>query len=370
MALKVLLLDEGFPSGAHAAIGLRDAGCRVTVLAGTGGGGGHTGRDIAWALAPPVASDAFLEAATRIVRRDGISVVYPVTEPIQRRIWDATPEWAEKVFPATQKWQREVLGDKALLSDFVRARGVRVPAYRVVRSDADIHEAIEELGVPVVVRGVVGRGGSATRIAASRGEALKAADRLRSDGVACFLQRHVCGATCLVGGVFDAGRPVRLYAGEKLDQHPARTGPAIRMRSIAEPALVEAALAVFRATRSSGLASVDFIRDEDGSFLFLELNPRPWGSLTAASEAGVNLFTPLAELLGGESPSADLEYEVGVESTVFPLYLLSRSFWRSGRVAKSLLRDLRGDNGAPWRQVGQAAHLLHRLHRVGRNWPH
>jgi hypothetical protein len=136
-----------------------------------------------------------------------------------------------------------------------------------------------------------------------------------------------------------------------------------------DAALLEVALTVFRELRWTGLASVDFIAASGGRHLFLELNPRPWGSITAAAEAGVDLFTPFAEMLRGRAPTADLAFRPNVESTVFPLYFLSRPFWRRGRALDAAVRDLAGSQGVPWRTVGQATHLLHRLYRVGRNWP-
>ena len=375
MTFTVLLLDEGFMSGAYTALGLRDAGCRVIVLAGTGGRGRYVGRNITFSLAPAPSTAAFLARCDDVVRAEHVDVVYPVTEPIQRVLWDATPRWSDRIVPRIESWQRDLFRDKEKISAFVRERGVPVPASRHVTSDDDAHDAIRTLGLPVVVKGVSGRGGSTTWITGSEGEAMRALRRARDVGVACFFQRYIRGATHLVGGVFDRGRPVRLYAGDKREQYPPRTGPAIRIRSTDDPLLRDTALTLFRVAEVSGIASADFIRDDDGiegaagRFLFLELNPRPWGSIVAAAESGVDLFSPLVQLLRGDSPRADLAFRPGIESTIWPLYLASWPFWRSGRVVRAILRDLRGVPGAPWRTPGQAAHLLHRLYRVGRNWP-
>jgi predicted ATP-grasp superfamily ATP-dependent carboligase len=84
--------------------------------------------------------------------------------------------------------------------------------------------------------------------------------------------------------------------------------------------VVASALRTFESLNISGLASVDFIRRPNGDFAFLEINPRPWGSIGAARDAGVDLFTPLADLLRGTRREPDLAYDVGVSSSVFPLY--------------------------------------------------
>src|SRR5436309_3559890 len=79
-------------------------------------------------------------------------------------------------------------------------------------------------------------------------------------------------------------------------QAPAGRVHGLARRRRAGPA---AALRVFHELRWTGLASADFIRRGCGSYAFLEVNPRPWGSIAAARSAGVDLFTPFAELLVG-----------------------------------------------------------------------
>jgi hypothetical protein len=109
------------------------------------------------------------------------------------------------------------------------------------------------------------------------------------------------------------------------------------------------------------------IRASDGRTLLLEINPRPWGSIGAARDAGVDLYGPFAELLRGERPAPKLEYRIGVESNVFPLTLLSASAWRSGNALSSTVREIRDREGV-WHPRRQALHLAHRLTRVARNW--
>jgi predicted ATP-grasp superfamily ATP-dependent carboligase len=167
--------------------------------------------------------------------------------------------------------------------------------------------------------------------------------------------------------MFVAGCPVRLYAGIKVAQHPRLTGPAIVMRSLYDERLLNAAMATMRALEWTGIASLDFVRDADGRYLLLEVNPRPWGSIAAASAAGVDFFAPLAAVLRGEDPLPELGYRPDVECAVLPLALLAFESWRSPRTLGGALRGFRADRGIwhPWRQ---ATHLAHRLARVARNW--
>ena len=369
MQPHILLLDEGFMSGALTAAGLRDAGCRVTIVAGAGGRGAYDGHNIAWSLAPRVGSPRYLDAIDRLVRQGAFDRVLPLTEPIQRLLWGANLSWGERLFPLPTLTQRLLLDDKRQLAEAVATRGVRVPAQRALVHAHDIAAAVVELGLPMVVKGTRGRGGAATRIVGSEAAAVRAVRRLCSAGVPSFAQRYVLGATYLVGGVFCDGRPLRLFAAAKLAQYPAATGPGARLRSVYDQQLLNAARVVMHELAWSGIASLDFVRDAGGTYHFLEVNPRPWGSIAAAEQAGVDLYGPLAGLLAGEIPGVRLEFRDGVDSAVLPLALLSPGAWRKPGALTAVLGSCRGAQGRIWRPAGQGIHLAHRLLRVARNWP-
>src|SRR5262249_5250590 len=148
------------------------------------------------------------------------------------------------------------------------------------------------LGLPLVVKGAVGSGGKMVRIVENRAELDEAARRARALGGAWLLQELIPGPTYLVGGLFHQGAPLRLYAGRKIEQYPARTGGAIPLRSIGDGAVIEAGLRAMRALAWTGFASADLMRRPDGRVVLLEINPRLWGSLAGAASAGVDLFTP------------------------------------------------------------------------------
>ena len=362
MQLHLLLLDEGFMSGALTAIGLRDAGCRVTIAAAVGGRSHYDAQGIAWSLAPSLDSTNLLPTIDALVRQHDVDYVLPLTEPLQALLWDRPMAWSNRIFPRPGSAYRALLRDKYCLSEFVGHRGVRIP--KQVRLDDGLEQAIESLGLPMVVKGATGSGGRRTWIVRSLGEARKAVARMRREAAASFAQRYVSGPTFLVGGMFSRGRPLRIYAGVKLAQYPRRTGPASLIDSVRDEELLNEAYRVFAALEWTGVASADFVRDADGRYWFLELNPRPWGSIAAARAAGVDLWSPLVTLLRGEDPEADLRYVEGVAYPIFPLALLSLRSWRSPRGILGIWRAEKSE----WRPVGQGLHLTHRLIRMAARW--
>ncbi len=367
-AMRVLLLDEGFISGTATARGLRSAGCTVDVIAATGGHGRCAVAGGTWQLAPRVGNQRLMDMIDAAVRRTEYDVVYPITEPLQWLIWDQRPAWHSKVFPPVDEHQQHARRDKREMSALVANAGVTTPRQFPATSDADVRMAVFTLGLPIVIKGTTGRGGNATRICSSHETALAAVAELANHDCEPFAQEHIGGVTHLAGGLFDRGRPLRFFSGAKTLQYPPRTGPAAEITSVRDPALTELALSVFAAAEVTGLASIDVIRDPRGRYHFLELNPRPWGSIEAAGAAGVDLFGALVRLWRGEQVSPRLDFHDGVRSPVFPLYLLAMPYWKSGAARRALGPDVRRALTRARGEPALASHVAHRLVRVGLNW--
>lgn len=109
-----------------------------------------------------------------------------------------------------------------------------------------------------------------------------------------YVQRRVPGWPVSILLLGDGRRVVPLLASEQWS-----TGTPPHFKGVLAPAslpegteanLARAAVAVGTALALRGLASADFLLDEDGCFHLLEINPRPGGSLEAAEAAlGTNL---------------------------------------------------------------------------------
>jgi hypothetical protein len=362
--MRVLLLDEGFVSGATAALGLHTAGCDVDVIAAVGGRASCRATGGVWRFAPKVGAPDLARHIELASRRERYDVIYPATEPLQRWLWPRRPAWPALRLPADDPTPPRYLTDKRQMSRLAGAAGIAIPEQTDRASESNIDEAIRHFGLPIVIKGAVGRGGRTTFIAASAAQARDAIRRIERRATDPFAQRYIPGTTFLVGGVFHQGLPVRLYAGEKRVQFPNRTGPAAVLVSTNDRDLIHSATRVFRAARITGLASADFIRDADGRFRFLELNPRPWGSMAAARQAGVDVFTPLVQLWQGAMPIGDLELRAAVRSAIFPLAALSPAAWASGDGPRSFA----GAIADAIRRPDFAMHLVHRAARVARNW--
>lgn len=357
---RVLLLDEGWSSTVLLARGLECAGHAVTVLTPTGTGTSYRRRSVEWGSLPRLGSDRVMSALDDRVRATPFERVVPLSEAWMERLWRMRPAWHHCVYPATTEWQRELVASKQRLLAFMAGRGIAVPR------EVPLADALD-LGFPLVIKGDTGAGGTCVRIVDDARELAAARLRATARGGAWFAQEYIAGPTYLVGALCHDGEALRVYAAEKLEQFPPRTGPAIRLRSRDHAALVALGVSVFRELRWTGLVSADVMQRPDGTFVLLEVNPRPWGSIGAARVAGVDLFGPFAELIAGRVPAADLRFRADADCMVFPRYLMAERYRGLGGVARAL-RDLFGEQGREWRHPAFALRNLRRLSSLRAQW--
>lgn len=344
---------------------LRDAGCTVHVATAATHSGdlphpGELGAGITWERLPPVSDPTYLTGLRSRVAARPSAVFFPMTEAILYALWSEPTELDARTFPHVAPWQRELLRDKSAVSRFAAEHGVRVPREYPLDTARDVHAGVAALGLPVVVKGAVGAGGGAVRVARTVADALAAYAAISPTG-RCFLQEYIEGATYFVGGLFQDGDPIRLYGAEVLEQRPLETGASIRVRSLGGDALLEPALTVSRALRWTGATAINLMRAADGTYCFLEFNPRPWGSMDVAERVGVDLFTPLVRMLAGGRPEPALGYREGVESAVYMKFALDRLERGGLEGVLTFLRDRRGWMDLPWRSPRLLAFALRRL---------
>jgi biotin carboxylase len=368
-SMKLLLLDEDWVQTIYIAHELAARGCDVDILTSAAPGRRpYCARAVRHLPAPPIESPEYLPFVGDLVAHGRFDHVLLFSETIQRRVWDAAPDWIDIAFPSADQQQQILLRDKRRLSEFLEPFGVRVPRIIEAKDSDAIAGAVRELGLPIVVKGVEGGGGTQVRFANSEDEVFAMVDELtKATGITPFIQQFIDGPTFLAGGLFIEGRPVRLYAAEMLETFPIRVGPSIRHRTTHAPDLLRQILAAMKALRWTGFAEGDFVRAADDQYYFLEINPRPWGSIAAASRAGVDLFTPLYQMFRGETPAPDIEYADAVDTVVFPQRLLAhfRAHGYTVRACARAAADYRSWRAVPWTRPRLVMHLtrwlLHRF---------
>ncbi len=304
-----------------------------------------------------------LTAIDRAVKELQPDAVIPMDEPTLLQIWESRPPWLNLVQPRIDMEKLSLYGDKRQMEELARSLGLPLPeTYQPEAVDSpECRDRIAALGLPVVVKGIGGCMGEQVRIVESVADAQQAITELyRDTGVLPAVQQFIGGAPYQSGGLFDKGRPVRFLTGEKIAIHPPRTGPAIALTSESVPELLDYSRAIMTALEFSGLAGIDFIRDTDGRFYFLEVNPRIWGSYGLARSLGIDLFGAWCRQIEGETLDTDTAFPVGKSWAKMPEYVLT---YPQSRV--SLLRRLCRPIALKSLAWSQPSLLYHQWRRIG-----
>jgi protein-tyrosine-phosphatase/predicted ATP-grasp superfamily ATP-dependent carboligase len=109
-------------------------------------------------------------------------------------------------------------------------------------------------------------------------------------------QSYVEGCGIGIELLFNKGHKVWQFAHERLHEFPLTGGRSTYRKSILpDPRMLAAAETLLSALEWHGVAMVEFKLGQNGDFYLLEINPRLWGSLALAIDAGVDF--PLGLLL-------------------------------------------------------------------------
>lgn len=188
---------------------------------------------------------------------------------------------------------------------FAQAQSIGIPIPRTLSA-----VRWRELECPVVFK----HPRTGALIAHSPEQAATQAQRLGSKLDNYMVQEHIPGQNGFgYFGLFERGREIAYFMHERLMQFPKEGGPSVLARSIRNPHLRELGRKLLESINWHGVAMVEFKRsDRDGQFYLMEINPKLWGSLDLAIQAGCNFPVWIARSLMGGSASPEQSYREGL----------------------------------------------------------
>lgn len=270
--------------------------------------------------APPwYAGAAYLARLTSVVEDGAYDAIYLCSEAVLELLVDRLGRSARwRALPVPAEWSLRAALSKNAALDLVKAAGVAVPRTVVPADERELGAIAGELGFPLVVKGEKGESAQNVRIARDASELIpcyrEIVAREVDYGGRPAIQEFVPGELYCIGGLFCDGRPLRVCAHRKVLMLPPEGGVTVKGITERPAGLLDSVFRVFEAFRYTGLGMVDFIRDaRDGSFRFLEINPRVWAAIEMASCAGVDLYTPYRDLAQGRLVAPNLGYREGVQ---------------------------------------------------------
>jgi protein-tyrosine-phosphatase/predicted ATP-grasp superfamily ATP-dependent carboligase len=190
------------------------------------------------------------------------------------------------------------------------------------------------------------------------------------------LQEYVEGTGFAVELLMKNGTPIWHFAHERIHEKPLTGGASTLRRSVIPPDLVlEDSIRLLRALKWHGVAMVEWKITRDGRHYFMEVNPRLWGSLALAIDAGVNFPVGLLNLARCVEPSpqpryrnhyyarnivADLEWQIANLRANHhnPLLLTKPRFWSLLELARPITFNESWDHFDA-KDIGVTVRLLH-----------
>ena len=123
-----------------------------------------------------------------------------------------------------------------------------------------------------------------------------------------FIHKYTVGVLC------NADSKVRRACVIKeIRNYPVETGPACYAETVYYPELVKLSVKLMESLNYFGIADIDFLVDaRTGKPILMEINPRFWGSLQVAINAGVDFPSLLFELMKTGDIEKSFDYKTGV----------------------------------------------------------
>jgi predicted ATP-grasp superfamily ATP-dependent carboligase len=187
--------------------------------------------------------------------------------------------------------QIEQVHDKGTLALYCRERGAPMPETVVPDSRDGFLRASKEFAYPAFVKVRRSAAAVGVRKVGSADEAARAFDEFvetygLGDGSWPLLQRGVPGDDYCATFLFERGRPRAAMTYHNLRTYPARSGTGVLRETVSAPRIEEIGRELLGGLGWHGVAEIDFRWDGRGEPWLIEVNPRFWGGLPQAVEAG------------------------------------------------------------------------------------
>ena len=266
---------------------------------------------------------AFLDAIVSAAEGQGIDVLLPVTEAALRAILPHRERLPGVTipFPSNEIFAR--VSDKELVLSEAYAMGIHVPKQVIARGRPKLDSGVlTSLSFPVVVkpsRSVADDGNGGRKGGASYAQDPTELDamlsRLHATQFPVLMQERIRGPGVGIFVLLWEGELLAHFAHQRIREKPPSGGVSVVRRSVATPQpLLEQSLALLQRLGWQGVAMVEYKVAPDGTAYLMEINPRLWGSLQLAVDAGVNFPSLLVRASTGEriEPVASYRSDVGV----------------------------------------------------------
>ena len=290
--------------------------------------------------APAVDPEGFIAAVHREAADRGVTVIFPMTDTTSYLLARHRDRFSGIHIPLGSLAAVDTLLDKWKLHELARSLGIAVPRTFTVSDSRELARIAPSLPFPLVVKPRRSRTWVNGRCIAApvtyvhsiqELEALVAKDPDLAR-VPLLLQEYVSGEGQGVFALYANGKPITFFAHRRLREKPPSGGVSVLSESIAlDPALRAMVERILDRVAWHGVVMIEFKVSPGGTPYLIEANPRFWGSLQLAIDAGVDFPYLLYQVAMGAVPDPLTTFKIGVKSRwllgdLDHLYLAMRGF--------------------------------------------
>ncbi len=242
--------------------------------------------------------EGFIGGVARIVEKEGIAVVLPMTDVSAPLVLSLRRSHPTLLIPFPELADYEAASDKGNLVQVAQELGVPVPRQVVLTEPGGAdHGMLREIGIPLVLKPVH----SAVTTGAGRVKfgVTIVTDEDRLDGALAaypkaayplLVQQRIVGPGLGVFLLAWEGETLAAFAHRRIREKPPTGGVSVFRESVAvAPDLRDYSERLLRYFQWRGVAMVEFKQDAaTGTPYLMEINGRFWGSLQLAIDSGVD----------------------------------------------------------------------------------
>jgi protein-tyrosine-phosphatase/predicted ATP-grasp superfamily ATP-dependent carboligase len=203
--------------------------------------------------------------------------------------------------------------DKNCVLEAARQCGIPIPATRIVSGVSELKTVCGQLRLPLAIKPCSVKHENAFQVAY-----LESCEQIESDfgqelSQGFLVQEYFRGEGVGVEYLVHNGQAVAVFQHRRLKELPSTGGVSVLAES--EPidtVLAQYGAQLLRRLEWEGAAMVEFrARKSDGTAVLMEVNGRPWGSISLPVAAGVDVPYYIWQLAHGEQPSVPA-YSAGI----------------------------------------------------------
>jgi predicted ATP-grasp superfamily ATP-dependent carboligase len=224
--------------------------------------------------------------------------------------------------PIASYEQMNVARDKTTMTALAQRLDVPTPPTYHVRGLQELPRIGDDVAYPAVIKIPRGRGAWGLTYVHTKNDLLAAytatLQRFGKGSGVPFIQEYIPGTGYGVSALFNQGEVRALFVHKRLMEYPLTGGASVERISTRHVKMEEYACRLLTHLKWHGVAMVEFKLDRrTGTPVFLEINPRFWGSLNQAVCAGVDFPRLLYEMAVSGDVSPTFNYRVGVRTRWF-----------------------------------------------------